>query len=861
MIADRCFGCMEVHSGYPCPRCGYSPGGNPLIYALKPGTILNGKYLVGRVLGQGGFGITYIGWDLQLERKVAIKEFYPSGHVTRQNGTGLLIWHTNDEAQTAMRGGQEMFLKEARKMSRVRDISQVVRVRSVFQENDTAYICMDFIGGQTLKDRLKSQGKLTWEQAKGIFLPVMDAMEQVHKAGLIHRDLSPDNLMVQPDGTVKILDLGAAKDLNLNSGKTSMQVAKSGFSPLEQYMQQGNSGSWTDVYALAATMYYSLTGVMPPSAIDRMDKDSLDWELPELKALPPEALAALKRAMVLRSEKRTQTMAEFSAQIQKKKPEPVKKPKQPPVKKEPKPPVKKKPKAPVQKEAKTQKKKWPILAAAAAIALCGVLVMGLGGEKPKAQTGAQPQESEAAEARLEKKWQDMVDRIRTDCQLETYLYQDGSRMDMYFDEEDREHLRIYVNTGEEEEFIFLAEYNARGDMVGRYGFQDLQLMRSVTWVRDARGNPLEIEVCDGSGQRISHTLITYDDQGREISRLQKDALNTVLLEASSTYDQQGREVYSGKRSSGESFVYAYDAQGNLENAVSMDAQGQQIGRTVYHYDSQGRETEALSYDGEAWMTYRVEYRYEDDLRIGETAYSYYEDTEFVTEYNMIYGPRNTLMGRENLDADFGGITEDIEAMDGTWLLRSITHYSGEGGETNIAFYNWNTDYLGNETYDADKNLTYKSETQFDSAGRETGSISTTYDPDGGYTISRMDRDYNGISDQSYDSSGKLIREREYLYDDAGESRGAITREYAEDGSLTETEMDENYNTLVSRNYDAAGELVSQVENRYDEAGNWTGSVSTLYYYDGSYMVTEKDANYKVISQNTYDADGNLIKSE
>lgn len=861
MIADRCFGCMEVHSGYPCPKCGYSPGGNPLIYALKPGTILNGKYLVGRVLGQGGFGITYIGWDLQLERKVAIKEFYPSGHVTRQNGTGLLIWHTNDAAQTAMHGGQEMFLKEARKMSRVRDISQVVRVRSVFQENDTAYICMDFIGGRTLKDQLKAQGKLTWEQAKQIFLPVMDAMDQVHNAGLIHRDLSPDNLMVQPDGTVKILDLGAAKDLNLNSGKTSMQVAKSGFSPLEQYMQQGNSGSWTDVYALAATMYYSLTGVMPPSAIDRMDRDGLDWDLPELKALPPEVLAALKRAMVLRSEKRTQTMAEFSAQIQKKKTEPVKKPKKPPVKKEPKPAVQKEPKPPVKKEAKTKKKTWPILAAALALALCGVVVMGMGGEKPKPQTQDKTQSTEAAEARLEKKWQDKVDGIRAECQQETYRYQDGSRMELYFDEEDREHLRIYVNTGEEEEFLFLAEYNARGDMVGRYGFQNLQLMRSVTWSRDAKGNPLEIEVCDGSGQRISHTVITYDDQGREISRLQKDALNAVLLEAGSTYDNQGREVYSGKRANGESFVYAYDAQGNIENAVSMDAQGQQTSRTVYHYDSQGRETERLTYDGDAWMTYRVEYRYEDDLRVGQTSYSYYGDTEYVTEYRLIYGPRNTLMGREDLDAEFGGITEDIEAMDGAWLLRSISHYSGGAGDTSIGYYSWDTDYLGSETYDADHNLIYKTETQFNSAGQETGSTSTSYDPDGSYTVSRMDRDYNSISDHTYDPAGNLLREREYLYDDAGESRGSVTREYAEDGSLTETEMDENYNTLVIRNYDAAGALVSQVENRYDETGSWAGSVSTLYYYDGSYMVTEKDANYKVISQNTYDANGVLIKSE
>ena len=317
MEFTRCFQCMEETVAYPCSHCGYDPVTHPpLAYALQPGAILNGKYVVGTVLGQGGFGITYIGWDLALESKVAIKEYFPSAQVSRtQSSQGTLQWYNTATARTARESGKEMFLKEARKMSRVSGIPLVVRVRDLFQQNETAYIVMDFVEGETLQKRLKKTGPLPWEQAKNIFLPAIDAMERVHKEGLIHRDLSPDNLMLTPDSSVRILDLGAAKDLNINTGASSMQVAKSGFSPLEQYTQTGGSGPWTDVYAMAASMYYTLTGVLPLPSMDRLVKDTLRWDLPQLTALPENVLTALQRAMVLQPDKRTQTMLEFSHQL------------------------------------------------------------------------------------------------------------------------------------------------------------------------------------------------------------------------------------------------------------------------------------------------------------------------------------------------------------------------------------------------------------------------------------------------------------------------------------------------------------------------------------------------------------------
>ncbi len=309
MELSKCFGCMEDFQGYPCPKCGYDPAKDKhMEYALPPETILAGKYMAGRVLGQGGFGITYIGWDIALERKVAIKEYYPSGQVSRSPGTRNLTWYSSEQSLHARQDGMQMFLKEARKMVKADSIPGVVRVLDLFQENGTAYIVMEFVEGETLKARLLRDGPMDWETAKKIFRPVISAMEQVHAFGLIHRDLSPDNLMLLPDGSVKILDLGAAKDLSLNSGASSMQVAKSGFSPLEQYIQRGGSGTWTDVYAMAATIYYTLTGTLIPGAVERLEKDTISWDFPALNRLPAQAREALKKALAVQAKDRTQTM-------------------------------------------------------------------------------------------------------------------------------------------------------------------------------------------------------------------------------------------------------------------------------------------------------------------------------------------------------------------------------------------------------------------------------------------------------------------------------------------------------------------------------------------------------------------------
>ena len=293
-----------------CSECGRPYGSvEAEPFALKPGTILDGKYLVGEMLGQGGFGITYIGFDLLLEQKVAIKEYYPmsTGMVSRENST-TVVWSSAVMQKSGMEKGFDSFLKEARKMAKLGGIPGVVGVKSVFIQNETAYIVMDFIEGETLLKKLQREGPMDYGTCISLMTPIMQALAEVHKHGIIHRDISPDNIMVQSDGKLILLDLGAAKDLDIQGKdgnvQSSQMVAKHGFSPVEQYGQAGKIGSWTDVYAMAATIYYCCTGVLPPSATDRMIEDTLTCR----PRLTKEEFDVLAFCMSVLPQKRPQNM-------------------------------------------------------------------------------------------------------------------------------------------------------------------------------------------------------------------------------------------------------------------------------------------------------------------------------------------------------------------------------------------------------------------------------------------------------------------------------------------------------------------------------------------------------------------------
>ena len=295
-----------------CPHCGYGQKTETSPFGMKPGTILRGRYLAGRMLGQGGFGITYVGYDLTLEIKIAIKEYFPSGSVTRNSTVSNQVqWNTTQFDREQWQAGCESFLKEARRMAKLDSLPGIVRVRDTFPENQTAYIVMDFVEGETLKQKLMKTGPMKYTECLRMLRPLMESLGKMHRQGLVHRDISPDNIMVQPDGSVCLLDFGAAKDVSFQQNAASQQIAKKGFSPLEQYREKGSIGSWTDVYALCATIYYCITGKLVPEALDRLYEDELTFDMFLAEPLSEMAVNTLRDGLKLRSEERIQTIEEL----------------------------------------------------------------------------------------------------------------------------------------------------------------------------------------------------------------------------------------------------------------------------------------------------------------------------------------------------------------------------------------------------------------------------------------------------------------------------------------------------------------------------------------------------------------------
>lgn len=313
-----CMGCMEeFNESYgSCPYCGYVPGTQPVeAYHIIPGMVINGKYIVGRAIGYGGFGVTYIGMDQVLNKKVAIKEYLPGEFSTRVPGqTEVSVFSGEKEEQ--FQKGVDKFVDEAKRLAKFQNLEHIVQIYDAFQENGTAYIVMEYLEGETLKEKLQREGKVSVEEAIRLVVPVAKALNEVHKESIIHRDIAPDNLFITKDGNVKLLDFGAARTATVGRSRSLSVIVKMGFAPPEQYQSKGNQGPWTDVYALAATIYRMITGVEPQDSMEREAKD-------ELK--PPSKMGvkisqgmenALMNAMQLEVSDRTRTMEQFVRELE-----------------------------------------------------------------------------------------------------------------------------------------------------------------------------------------------------------------------------------------------------------------------------------------------------------------------------------------------------------------------------------------------------------------------------------------------------------------------------------------------------------------------------------------------------------------
>ena len=310
---NLCYNCFKekLQPEGPCPYCGFDLEDNVKKYpvALRAGTVLNHRYTVGRVLGQGGFGITYLAWDEKLEARVAVKEYMPNDISARVGTTVSVAMESRAEDFTY---GEERFKEEARILAKFMGQPNIAGVTDYFDENGTSYFVMDYIEGISFKTYIANQGgKVSVQEALDVMIPVLRALTAVHAEGFIHRDVTPDNIYITKDGNVKLLDFGSARYSIGDKSKSLDVILKVGYAPKEQYIRRGRQGPYTDVYSCAACLYAAITGFLPPESLERLDKDTLASPSQAGVEIPLYLERAILKGLAVQPEDRFQTAGEF----------------------------------------------------------------------------------------------------------------------------------------------------------------------------------------------------------------------------------------------------------------------------------------------------------------------------------------------------------------------------------------------------------------------------------------------------------------------------------------------------------------------------------------------------------------------
>lgn len=296
-----------------CENCHNRPIVQSVPHHLAAGTLLNRRYLIGKAIGEGGFGITYIALDTNLDMKVAIKEFYPKGFANRDHSVtdNVTLYYT--EETEFFNNAKERFLQEAKSIAKFSGESAVVDVRDYFTANNTAYIVMEYVEGVTLAEHLKRHGIFTADDIIDRMLPLMGVLQVMHAAQIIHRDISPDNIMIIPDGSFKLMDFGSARYYQGENKHTMSVLLKPGYAPIEQYSSNGRQGPWTDVYGLCAVIYKCLTGAAPVEAMLRCQQDTLQKPTELNPAIPRALEDVLIHGLSVYPENRIQDMPTLKA--------------------------------------------------------------------------------------------------------------------------------------------------------------------------------------------------------------------------------------------------------------------------------------------------------------------------------------------------------------------------------------------------------------------------------------------------------------------------------------------------------------------------------------------------------------------
>lgn len=311
-IGKICLRCMKVSDDETiCPFCGREKCGQQTwSKALAPGTILNQKILIGNILGKGGYGITYIGYDMLLEYPVAVKEFFPDEMVDRaEDGKTVLVLDAINKEEYEKE--TKAYLREARILAEYSKFPGIVAIKDLFYENNSGYLIMEYLRSGNLRKYIDGQGGwLPVEQALDLMEPVISILGKLHKSGLIHRDISPDNIMMDDDGSIKLIDFGGSRKMGL--ANQQVFLGKWGYAPLEQMLSKlSEQGPWTDIYGICATLYNMITGETPQSSYERNEKDELINIADYTIQIDKRVATAIMKGLSMRPEERQQSIEEL----------------------------------------------------------------------------------------------------------------------------------------------------------------------------------------------------------------------------------------------------------------------------------------------------------------------------------------------------------------------------------------------------------------------------------------------------------------------------------------------------------------------------------------------------------------------
>ncbi len=324
-------GAANTNTAVKCQRCGKTldssePSRESLVsrimepgklvekdkHLLQTGTLLEGRYRIKRVIGEGGFGITYEAVNEKIDMTVAIKEFYYKDCICRDVNKSNQIHITYAAKQEEFERAKNRFLREAKTLSSFHNESAIVKILDYFEENGTAYIVMNYLYGVPLSQYLSQRGTMNWKEMLQKIKPLVVTLERVHNRGVLHRDISANNIMVLENGDLCLLDFGAAKDMFTRGNKdTSTIFTTQGYTPIEQYAQTGEMGAWSDVYALSVVCYQCLTGECPPDSLQRAIFDEYKTVGEKGKNIPTDLEEVLKKGLAVKAENRYANMKEL----------------------------------------------------------------------------------------------------------------------------------------------------------------------------------------------------------------------------------------------------------------------------------------------------------------------------------------------------------------------------------------------------------------------------------------------------------------------------------------------------------------------------------------------------------------------